>query len=330
MTDNMARQPQGIPTGGQFAATTHAEPDLSLPAAAPDAGPGAAAIIAANTSPVSLRFVSYDDRLTKEQVSMILAGQWNDAEDDVDEKFSDNAYEEAVSTARTEINEAVAEGRFDREWDDLDPDEQDEARHAVEERDDSDPVKDLLRNTPDQLLRTSLGRPAERLSEPRWASGSRLDDGGFEARQEAVAALLKDSGMDVDAPEVKEAIGELVNEGPHEWHEGVQVDVIWYGGIEDAVPTPRGESPETEGQKVLEFSRPHILLIDKWNGSGHEVVVPAPLKRTLTRVGYDDEAAPQTGRAYLDSDTEGYGWDSVAGVYMPAYKDGAPSATWQA
>jgi hypothetical protein len=108
---------------------------------------------------------------TKEQMSMILAGQWNDAENDVDENFSDNAYEEAITTARTEINEAVEEGRFDREWDELDQDEQDEARHAVEERDDSDPVKDLLRNTPDQLLRTSLGRPSERLSEPRWASG---------------------------------------------------------------------------------------------------------------------------------------------------------------
>lgn len=72
-------------------------------------------------------------------MSMILAGQWNDAENDVEGYFSDTAYEEAVTTARNEINEAVDEGRFDREWDDLDPDEQDEARHAVEERDDSDP-----------------------------------------------------------------------------------------------------------------------------------------------------------------------------------------------
>lgn len=94
------------------------------------------------------------------------------------------------------------------------------------------------------------------------------------------------------------------------------------------MPSPRFESPETEGQRVLEFAKPHILLIDMWNGSGHDVVVPAAMKRTLTRVGLDDEEAPQTGRAYLDSDADGYGWDSVAGVYKPAYKDGAPSATW--
>lgn len=30
MTENITRQPQGIPTGGQFAAVAHAEPDLSL------------------------------------------------------------------------------------------------------------------------------------------------------------------------------------------------------------------------------------------------------------------------------------------------------------
>jgi hypothetical protein len=331
MTENTARQPQGIPTGGQFAATTHAEPDVTLASGAETGeAPSASGIIAANQAPVSLRFVSYDDRLTEVQMGMILSGQWTDAENDVDENFADNAYEEAVTIARTEIDEAVEAGTFDREWDDLDLDEQDAARHAVEERDDSDPVKDLLRNTPDQLMRTSLGQPAERLSEPRWASGHRMDDGGFTARHDAVAALLKDTGMNVDAPEVREAIEELINEGPYDWHEGVDLDLIWYGALEDAVPTPRGESPETEGSKVLEFATPHVLLIDRMNGSGHEVTIPAPLKRTLTRVGYDDVEAPQTGRAYLDSGAGGYGWDSIAGVYKPAYEDGAPSATWNA
>lgn len=32
MTSTPARQPQGIPVGGQFAATTHAEPQINLPA----------------------------------------------------------------------------------------------------------------------------------------------------------------------------------------------------------------------------------------------------------------------------------------------------------
>lgn len=88
----------------------------------------------------------------------------------------------------------------------LDPDEQDEARFAVYERDESAPLKDLLRNTHSQLLRTSLGRPVERLTESRWTSGQRLDDEGFAARHDAVAKLLTEAGVEVDAPGVREAI----------------------------------------------------------------------------------------------------------------------------
>ena len=67
-------------------------------------------------------------------MGMILTGQRND----VDERFGDHAYYEAVRIAKAELETAVEEGTFDREWDELDPDEQDEARFAVYERDDSD------------------------------------------------------------------------------------------------------------------------------------------------------------------------------------------------
>ncbi|QOT19202.1 hypothetical protein [Paenarthrobacter sp. YJN-5] len=36
MTENAARQPKGIPTGGQFAATNHAEPALNLASRRPE------------------------------------------------------------------------------------------------------------------------------------------------------------------------------------------------------------------------------------------------------------------------------------------------------
>ncbi|MDJ0459919.1 hypothetical protein PUN71_022180 [Arthrobacter sp. NQ7] len=161
----------------------------------------------------------------------------------------------------------------------LDPDEQDEARFAVYERDESDPLKDLLRNTHSQLLRTSLGRPVERLKESRWTSGQRLDEDGFAARHDAVANLLTEAGVEVDAPGVREAIEQLVTEGPYDWHEGVQLDVLWYGDVADAVPSTRSDNdPEAGKEKVLEFAKPHVLLIDKWNGQGYDTVLPAPLK----------------------------------------------------
>lgn len=328
MTENQNRQPEGIPTGGQFAATAHSDnvPTLNAPAAPA----GAAGIIAQGTYPVLLRFVDYDDKLTKDQMGMILSGDWNDAENDVEDRFSDSAYDEAVKVATEELETAVQEGRFDREWDELDSDEQDEARYAVEARDDSDPVKDLLRNTTPQLLRTSLGQPSERLPEPRFASGHHLDNGGFQARKKVIADLLKESGADTSAEGVDEALGELIDNGPWDWHEGVQLDVIFYADIADAVPATRFDTdPDAGKEKVLEFARPHILLIDKWNGSGHDVVVPAPLKRTLAKPAEDGSEVPRTGRVYLDDSGDGYSWDDVCGLVKSAYGgDGAPKASW--
>lgn len=311
---------------GTFTETSHAEAPIAL---TPSLPASAADIIAAGDAPVSLRFVNYDDHLTKEQMSMILEGNWNDAENDVDDAFLDNATEEAIRIAEEEINAAYEAGDFDREWDDLDEDEQNEARYAVEARDDSDPVKDLLRTTPDQLLRTSLGNPLDRLSGSNAVYGEQLDDGGFEARQNAVRDLLKEAGVDTSAEGVDSAIEELVTEGPYDWHDGVQLDVIFYGPIGDSVPAPRSETDCSEtDSKVLEFAKPHLLLIDKFNGSGYDTVLPTPLKRTLTRPGEEDEV-PQTGRVYLDDAAGGYSWDDVCGLVKSAYGgDGAPKASW--
>lgn len=328
MTKKPKHQPEGQPNGGQFAPDLHSEPGVTLGAAGATAT--ASAIIAAGTYPVTLRYAAYDDSFTTKQMDMILEGNWNDAENDVDENLSDGAYEESVTVARGDLETAVAEGRFDREWDELDPDEQDAARYAVEERDDSDPVKDLLRSTGDQLMRTSLGSPAGRLSEPRWASGHQLDEGGFEARQKALSDLLKEAGVDPSAEGVQDALAELVDNGPFDWHDGVQLDVIFYAPLEDAVPCTRFETDPGAGrEKVLEFAKPNILLIDKWNGSGHDVVIPSPLKKTLTRPSEDTPEVPQTGRAYLDASGGGYSWDAVCGLVKSAYgKDGTPKASW--
>lgn len=322
------RQPEGVPTGGQFAPDTHSEPDVALAGANQPAD--AAGIVAAGTDPVSLRFVQYDDQLTKEQIGMILSGQWNDAENDVDERFSDSAYDETVRIATEELETAVRVGRFDREWDELDTDEQDAVRYAIEERDDSDPVKDLLRNTRPQLMRTSLGQPTGRLQDPRFASGRHLDDGGLQARQKVIEDVLKEAGVDTSAEGVKEAIDDLVTEGPYDWHEGVQLDVLFYSDVADVVPSTRSDSdPEAGKERVLEFAKPHLLLIDKWNGQGYDTVLPTPLKRTLAKPAEDGPEAPQTGRVYLDDSGDGYSWDDVCGLVKSAYGgDGAPKTSW--
>jgi len=47
-------------------------------------------------------------------------------------------------------------------------------------------------------MRTSLGRPVERLKESPWTSEPRLDDEGFTARGDAVAKLLTEAGVKID------------------------------------------------------------------------------------------------------------------------------------
>lgn len=121
-------------------------------------------------------------------------------------------------------------------------------RYAIEERDDSDPVKDLLRNTRPQLMRTSLGQPAGRLQDPRFASWRHLDDGGLQAREKAVEDILKEAGVDTSAEGVKEAIAELVSEAGGDWHEGVQLDVIFYSDVADVVPSARLDSDPEAGK----------------------------------------------------------------------------------
>ncbi|MDJ0353374.1 hypothetical protein [Pseudarthrobacter sp. PH31-O2] len=92
-----------------------------------------------------------------------------------------------------------------------------------------------------------------------WGSGGQrsaptLDDGGSdEARTKAVRDLLAASGMVASAEGVQEVVAELIVNGFGESHEGVQLDVIWYDPVEDAVSTPRGDGDEA-GNKVLEFA----------------------------------------------------------------------------
>ncbi|WP_026535892.1 hypothetical protein [Arthrobacter sp. H14] len=324
MTKTISRQPKGTTTGGQFAANTHTEPDVSL---APPRPADAAGIISANNDPVTLMYVAYDDQLNNQQIDMVLAGQWNDVANNVDEIFAEHALEEAERIAEQEINAAFDAETFDSQWDELDSDEQTEAISAVQDRDDSDPVADLLRNTPPQLMRTSLGSPASRLQDPNLALGSQLDAGGFEARQRALSELLEEAGMDTSPQSVHEEIEELVNEGPWDWHEAVDLDIIWYGDIQDGIARPRGDD-ENSGLKTLHFERAHVLLIDRINGSGHDVQIDASCSKTLLRPADDDPETDATGRVYLDSGTHGYSWNDVAGVHKPAYANGAPTAKW--
>ncbi|MBE4719501.1 hypothetical protein [Pseudarthrobacter sp. AB1] len=213
------------------------------------------------------------------------------------------------------------------EFDELDWDEQNEAVQAIRENDTSDPVSGLLRNTPDQLMRTRLGTPIERLTDPSAAWGSNLDTGGAETRKKALLDLLKDHGADIESEGVSEALDELIEEGPWDWHEGVRLDLIFTGDLEEMAAAPRVAGAEIQN-KQLTFTSPRVLLIDPWNGSGHEVSVPVTVVKVLPQPSDEGGFPDGADRVSLDSNAGGYSWDRVAGVVQGAYKPWAPSAQW--
>lgn len=325
MTENKARQPKGIPTGGQFAAAAHAEPDVTISASTTYAT--AADVMETRSEHSELIYVHYDDRLTTEQMDSILAGDWAAAEDSVFEAYEEHLESRAGEEARELVDAAYESGTFHCEYDELDFEEQQEAINAIREKDTSDPVRQLLRTTPDQLMRTRLGTPVDRLTDPSAARGSRLDDGGHQARAEAILGLLKDHGADPEAEGVREAVDELVNEGPYDWHEGVRLELIFTGNVEDVAAAPSDGGEEVQ-RRQLTFTTPEVLLIDTMNGSGHEVNVPATLIKVLDQPAEDGSGISDDGRVMLDSHAPGYSWDDVAGVVHSAYKPWAPSSEW--
>ena len=307
----MNRQPQGIPTGGQFAETTHSEPvgvSISTPLPQPDADRDAEALIervTAGSDTYSLAFVDYDDRLRDDQVSRYLSGDYQGVEEEVDDLFYEAVLDSSMEQARDLLKEAGIDA------DDVNADKLDQLAEAVRDKDDSDVMAGLVRNTPEKLMRLTLGRPG---------GAANLYDGNVdgvdEAREARIASMLTAQGLDVSSPEAKEAIASLVAEGPQYWHEGVDLDVIYFDDIRDSTVfnTFTGEVTSRE----IQFKDPNILLLDRVNGSGSDARITGMIKATAT----------EENPVKLDADDSlGYGWDETAGVVHSAYRTDTAS-TW--
>lgn len=311
-TRNRNRHQAGAPAsqGGRFAAENRGEAAGSLTATMTP-GDTLLANLIESLKPweTDLVFVNYDDQLTHEQIDQYLSGDEESLNDSLDEWTSDARYERAVEIAKEHS------GALGIDWDDLDPADQDAARSAIYDRDTSDPAAALARNTPKALLRAPLDSVSDVASDlgidtdsffiPQLWTGRTFDVA--EGRRRILNQILGQHGVNTAAPGVAEAVAELLSEGPDTWHEGVTLDVIWYGDIADAtVIGPQGAAPAE-----ITFTKPHIVLLDPMNGSGHDVELPDMLIKHVT----------PSDPAHLDSASHrhGYGWDDTAGVYMPAY-----------
>jgi hypothetical protein len=321
----------GIPGAGQF--NGHNRPDAggTLTLAVPPAEPTVENLTAlirnlpAHTVP-DLTFVNYDDQLNEDQVAAYLAGD----DDTLYDSVSDWISEQSHTTSEEFLREFCQEHGADYDAD-FDIDEQMELRDAVYGKDTSDPVGSLVRNTPDQLMRAplvsgagSLLRPDEDGNwpdgvDPRFDSGHHNWDAIHAPRVRALEEALRGHGV-VITPEVTKAVEEIVDNGPSNWHEAVDLDVITYASIEELQTLPTDGTTIAKGRK-LTFDGAEVVLIDRMNGSGYSARIPGALTTTITA----------DRPAFLDSPSKsdrGYGWDDVAGVHKPAFRPNGLTTEW--
>ena len=278
-----------------------------------------------------LIYVDYDDRLRDEQIDSFLSGDHQAIDEQLDDVFYD-ARDEAAQSRATQIAEQLG-----LEWDDLSVEAQDELREFVEQCDTSEPLPQLAKNTPPQLMRAPIHDDIT-AGMRSWAEHEGVDPqmlafGDFDEaaglRVKYLTERLKTAGFNPDTmtDEDRAEIVSLATEGPYNWHEGVRLDVIWYGDIEDAA-VPRDGTPKqlTLGGPPA-FSRENaagkarVVLLDTMNASGYDAALSQPLTVTVT------EDRP----ARLDSggSSSGYGWDDAAGVYKPAYSVDVKTTTFE-
>lgn len=88
-----------------------------------------------------------------------------------------------------------------------------------------------------------------------------------------MSRFLTATGMDVSSDDTRQAVQELVTEGPYDWHEGVQLDVIFYGPVDDVWPFP---GKTTANRDPRSWNSPAPACCSSTNGTdqrleGHEV-----------------------------------------------------------
>jgi hypothetical protein len=276
----------------------------------------------------SLVYIHYDDALTPDQIQAHFAAA--DGIYTVCDEINDHFYDNADDRAREIIKDIID----DDEAQDLLESDDDEYRDLIDtvhERDDSDPRADLLRNTHAMLFRYRLSDDWENYPISRQNYNDESDTDEREAQH--IASTL---GIDVDRyrgdswnaadrqvdetarkladiagvwyDDFRDSLTEIIVNASY----GGSPEISWYGDPRELIGAlKRSESgDEWDLNGTITFREPHLLLIDFYNGCGHD----AKLKGAVITVPFDPSRI-----VVDDAKNVGYGWDSIAGVYKPAY-----------
>lgn len=240
---------------------------------------------------------------SKSALDGYLRGDYEGIDELLDEWVSESAHEGARSYLREICQE------FDMDVNDLDVEDEDELMNTLHENDSSDVLKDLLRNTNNQLMEYSFGGFMDMADD----LDTEYDLDTHEGRVGALSDILRPLGVDVDSEEGKKAIDSIVGNNGY-WHEGVRVSAIFYGDVTDFntynYDKETGES--YDARKVTFSGKAQVGILDPWNGAGWIDEVP------LREEGLQFTATADKP-VHIDGQNGGYGWDDVAGVAYHAY-----------
>lgn len=225
--------------------------------------------------------VSYDDCLSDEQIQALLAGNWEDIPD-----------ADWESDSRWASVKLILEDLLDKDARDFlgEYEALDTICYAIQDRDQSDSIGDMMRNNGQMLLRYRLDAEAER--DPCFMSAEEINA--------SARTLCEAAGLDFE--ENADALRELVASACY----GGGLYVLWRGEIAPvvaAVDKVRHVKPTPE--ITVQWTDPELLVLDRLGGSGHTVSV-----RGTVRVTLDPD------RLFLDAQRmkgSGYSWSDVVG-----------------
>lgn len=244
-----------------------------------------------------LVYVAYDDKLMDTQIAAIVRGDQEEADESLWEWSGESSYMSATEMVDELAKEVV--GRWTREdggdYDDLldewqASDERMSAIDMAQSRDESDPMKQLARNSGDVLLRL----PIDTLDED-----ADLDD-------TTTAEELLDALGFVHTDVNLAAAQEILSEGAYPGAVLIGYALIAVD-VEDVYNLP--------GEGEVEIRNPHVYLGNPFAGSGWAA---GPFEGTMR---YDRKDLR------TDRDAFGYSWTEIAGPVVSAYRGEVAAVT---
>ena len=202
--------------------------------------------IVEKNAPYRLLWTAYDDELTDDQIDIALEDHSLDPlyiTITESEWYREELWYRLDETIKDLFNEEL--------WDSMTADEQDEIRCAIEEREETDVVRDLIRNTRKKLFAAPL---------PEYETDYLTD-------------YLQHFGLDA-------TVGDM-EQGQWDFESGTcNVEIIWYGELRDVLDNA-----------TLRITNPFLWIGGTWNGSGTLLETTGKIEFDTTTVIRDGSRA---------------------------------------